>query len=33
MFCVVINEALLTEDYNALIKNEELIGTTEYLTV
>jgi len=23
---------VLTEDYNVLVNNEELIGTTEYLT-
>lgn len=25
--------AVLTEDYNALIKSEELVGSTQYLTV
>jgi hypothetical protein len=34
MFCVVINECCyITEEYNVMVDSEELIGTTEYLTL
>jgi len=33
IFSLVINEYLLTEDYSIMINREELIGTTQSLTL